>query len=292
MLFEGVNYDNSSSLLIMDNDEGSLTVDNEEIIFKGESSYDHIGGPNDVFMIKFDDNQYNLSRNALYESLEELNLLAEISVTDLTTDQKDCFRTVVNALKILKNSDELYGIIMLDINKIFNEIKVVKPGTVAAYFIGCKNSEESGIFSDNLGCDPKCTSSLNDSDSSLVCEDTVLIYSNGEFTSLNDSNSSNCYIYIGHDEDIDFSRKNVKELKNAGISTVVLVYGNSDGSYKEITNPLPLTQLSVHDNHNNTASENDTKTGTNKTGIAVGLGFATLALIILILILWRNRRNL
>ena len=259
----------------------------EEVFIKG-GSFNHIGGVDDTFILTINNDQYDLSRGAFKETIEDLLPFANVMVTDLKGLNRDAFFNVVNSLKMIKKSDDLYPLFKNDIEEVFKSIKDINPGTVAAYFIGCDNI--SDYFSDEHQCDPKCSSSLNDDNS--VCEDTILIYHNGDFIALNNSNSSTCYIYIGPDEDLEFTRDNIKSLKNGNISSVILVYGNSDGSYKEITDPIPIKQLTVHDYHEHPASENGNheSNGINKTGIAIGIGFSILALIILLLILWRNSR--
>lgn len=248
------------------------------------SSYEHVGGEEDVFIINSEGGSFQLHRKTLKEILSELKPHANVSVRQLNPEHTESFRSIVEALRLLYGSQALYDLVLTDIRNVFSDIKDVKPGTVAAFFIGCFNDDK---FPGPMGCSPKCAASLPPSEGTpgyANCEDLVLIYTEGLFSSLNVKRSSHAYIYIEDNNFSGFTNENILQLKDAGIENASLVFGNQDGSYREITSALPIDQLPHKVETSSVQSTNVTTEQNEPTSNGAGIVFAIIIIVIIILL--------
>jgi hypothetical protein len=246
------------------------------------SGYEHVGGDQDIFVVNSQGGSFQLHRNTLKETLLELKTQAGVSIRQLNPEHTESFKSIVEALRLLYGSQAIYDLVLTDIHAVFADVKDIKPGTVAAFFIGCFNDDK---FPGPIGCSPKCTASLPPSEGTLGyanCDDLVLIYSDGLFSSLNEKRSPHAYIYIGDTNFAGFSIENVQQLKDAGIENTSLIFGNHDGSYREVTSALTLDQIPRSTEQ---LASQPQDTNTNNTGNAVGAGIAFAIIIIIIIIL-------
>lgn len=258
------------------------------------SSYEHVNGKEDVFFISNQNGSFQLHRKTLKETLHELKSQCHVSVRQLNAEHTELFKSVVEALRLLYGSQALYDLILNDIRGIFSDVKDVRPGTVAAFFIGCFNDDK---FPGPMGCSPKCAgSSLPPPEGTpgyTNCDDLVLIYSDGLFSSLNEKRSSHAYIYVGSGNFNGFSNENIRQLKEAGIENASIIFGNPDGSYREVTSPLNLDQLPKKQEADNSGSNssNSSSNVTSSEGAASGNGsgaaiaFAVVLILIIIILL-------
>ena len=290
------------------NPNGSQNND-QSFFFKGDEtqngttttngSYEHVGGEDDVFIINGQGGSFQLHRKTLRDTLQELKTQAHVSVRQLTPEHTESFKSIVEALRLLYGSQALYDLILTDIRSVFSDIKDVKPGTVAAFFIGCFNDDK---FPGPMGCSPKCAASVPPTEGTPGynnCDDLVLIYTEGLFSSLNDKRSAHAYIYIGESDFTGFTTENIRQLREAGIENASLIFGNQDGSYREVTGALNLDQLprraevSPKSNSPSTAAAagtNSEQTGPNNQANpsnngGAGIIFAIIIVVIIILLL-------
>jgi hypothetical protein len=266
----------------------SFFVKGDEPAKQESDSYEHLGGEDDVFLINSQGGSFQLHRNTLKETLRELKTQSHVSIRNLSADHTEAFRSVIEALRLLYGSQALYDIVLSDIRAIFSDVKDIKPGTVAASFVGCFNDDK---FPGPMGCSPKCAAALPPTEGTpgyYNCEDLVLIYSGGLFSSLNDKLSTHAYIYIGEDDFKGFSQENIRQLREAGIENASLVFGNQDGSYREITGVLTLDQLPAKDSVELTANETQSptanETSSNTTG-AIVIGVIIIVIVLLLLVI-------
>jgi len=230
---------------------------------------------------------FQLHRNTLKETLVDLKSQSHVSIRNLSAEYTESFRSVIEALRLLYGSQALYDMVLNDIRHIFSDVKDIKPGTVAASFVGCLNDDK---FSGPIGCSPKCAAALPPTEGTpgyYNCEDLVLIYSGGLFSSLNDKLSNHAYIYIGDTNFEGFSGENVQQLRDAGIEKVTLVFGDKDGAYSEITEVLPLDQIPTKAGSNVNTSNlqaSSTETSSNTTG-AIVIGVIVVVIVILLLVI-------
>ncbi len=250
----------------------------DDIFFKGN---DTINIPNlndnmdkNIITINEGDEMIELDRMSLRETLKDLKRHAHTPVKALDASTSESFNSVIEALRIFYDSNTNYDVVLSDVKSVFSDIKDVKPGSVAAYFIGCFDS--SSNFTGPLGCNPKCAASLPPSNEGYnKCDDLVLIYSDGAFKSINDKQSSNVYIYVESDDFIGFNKDNIDQLRSAKINTAILVFGNKDGSYRKVTSPMPISELPLN-----------STTNTGNANSDVGAGIAIFILIVIIIILF------
>ena len=263
------------------NSEQSFFVKGDETRSVNNGAYEHVGGEEDIFLINGQNGSFQLHRKTLKDTLSELKTHAHISVRHLSPENTESFRSVVEALRLLYGSQALYDLVLTDIRDVFAVVKDVKPGTVAAFFIGCFNDDK---FPGPMGCSPKCAASLPPSEGTpgyTNCEDLVLIYSGGLFSSLNEKRSSHTYIYIDDSDFNGFTSENLRQLKGADITHASLIFGNQDGSYREVMSSLTIEQLpSKADPQVSPAQTSD-----NSTSTATGAGIALAVILVVIVIL-------
>lgn len=267
------------------NPEQSYFVKGDETSHSTLGSYEHIGGEDDVFLINSQGGSFHLHRTTLKETLRDLKTQCHVSIRNLSTDHTEAFLSVIEALRLLYASQALYDLVLTDIRDIFSDVTDVKPGTVAASFIGCFNDTK---FPGPMGCSPKCAAALPPPEGTpgyYNCEDLVLIYSGGMFSSLNDKLSTHAYIYIGEENFNGFSHENISQLREAGIERGSLIFGNQDGSYREITEPLAIDQLPVQQSTTTTNSVNETQSPTTNTDASNATGAVVIGIIIVIIII-------
>jgi hypothetical protein len=285
-----------------------LTSDDQSFLVKGDASsnssntsdsstrsYEHIGGEDDVFIVNNNGGSFQLHRKTLKETLSELKKYSHMNVRQLDAEHTESLRSVVEALRLLYGSQALYDVVLADIRSIFGDLKEVKPGTIAAYFVGCFNDDN---FSGPAGCSPKCAASLPPSEGTpgySNCDDLVLIYSDdGVFSSLNEKRSAHAYIYISSSDFAGFTGDDLRQLRDAGIRESSLIFGNPDGSYREITGPTPIENLPLKAGSGKAVKSfaaSAQSTESSNTGAVV---FAIIIIIIIILLLalmYRNRRR-
>lgn len=275
---------------------GTQSINNnnsdQSFLIKGDdsrsSSYHNGSSNDDVLIINSQGGSFQLHRQTLKETLNDLKSQANVSVKNLSPENTESFKSIVEALRLLYGSQALYDLVLNDIRDVFADIKDIKPGTVAAFFIGCFNDDK---FPGPMGCSPKCAASLPPSEGTPGynnCDDLVLIYSEGMFSSLNEKRSTHSYIYIEDYNFSGFTTDNLRQLREAGIENASLVYGNSDGSYREVTSPLTIDQLPAKSVQ---TTQNVTETSTtSNSGAAIAFAIILIAIIILLLVvLYRSR---
>lgn len=206
------------------------------------SKYEQVS--DDVYIVSLNDRPFKLYRNHLIETLQQLHQYSDVPINKLNPEQSELLKSTIEVTRILHNTDVL-NLILEDIKRIFNQ-KHARPGTVAAFFIGCFKDS----FPGPLGCNPRCAAALN-CESHLDCADTMLVYSNHQFNTINDKQTSHAYIYIEDESFTAFNHQEMVLLQESGIKTMTLIYGNSDGSYREISNRITLDV--VHPTSNNAA---------------------------------------
>ncbi len=252
----------------------------QEVYYKGEphhhpsnNSYVYEGGDDDVYVINNNGTEFQLHRSTLRETLTELKDHQHKSIRLLEPDNTELFRDVVEALRLLYGSGEPYDLVMEDIHEIFPENTHMKPGTVAAFFAGCFGNDN---FPGPAGCSPKCVANIPSESKEGECNDLVLLYGNGAFTSLNDVTSTHAFIYIENEPFNGFTRENVKELSDAGIDNASIIFGNPDGSYRDIKSDISIDQLPI----------DDSTTSSSSGQVAAGVVFLLLVLVIAALLFW------
>jgi hypothetical protein len=258
------------------------------------SSSNHIEiDPNvDFFVIETDQGSFQLQRSSLTKCLEELKPYANTYIKNLPQDVKDSYHSIVETLKLLKGSDAYHNIILKDIHKAFaSKEKGMKPGTVSAFFSACFGNDG---FTGPYGCNLKCAVAFHgvdekdiDPDMVTVCEDLILIYKDGSFGAINEKESSHAYIYVDGNNFQGFTKDNIETLKKSGIYEVALIFGNDDGSYKEVGSYISVHELPIlkHGATNKSSHKNNgtTTTTVNNSGIwAVVVVLIIIGLLLLL----------
>lgn len=183
--------------------------------------------------------KFTFFRDNLKQALEQLHDKRFSSVDDLSPVEREKFVNVVESLKMIQSTPDVYTSVMREVNEMYRDEKVV-PGTIGSFLIGCFNDDKLDI---SPGCNPKCTASLpRDPTSEDNCEDLVLIY-NGKLNSLNDKRSEHAYIYIESEKFLGFDQRQIDQLTEAGVREVTLIESDSTGKYKELREPQMVNAL-------------------------------------------------
>lgn len=206
--------------------------------------YEKISDTEDIYLIRTENGSFEYHRKNLIETLTELHNSAHVPVSQLNDSQTALLASTTEVTRILYNSNALKDLIMKDVQNIFSDIKNPIPGTVAAFFVGCFNDDK---FTGPIGCNPRCAASslLKCDGENFECSDTILIFSNNQFRTLNKNKSNKAYIYIQSPTFTMFSPNNIQNLKDSGIQSAILIYGNKDGSYREVTGEMSIDKLPV-----------------------------------------------
>jgi hypothetical protein len=220
---------------------------NKNLFIKGnkDATFELKKGHDNVYLIKTSDNKrFEFDRHSFLDTLTDLKKYSHNPIRILEGESKEKFTKIMNAIEMLYKTGKLYDLIHNDIQSIYDDVKIVIPGTIAAYFIGCSSNDN---FAGPMGCNPKCAASLvpgGKNHGEYSCEDLVLMYENdGSFSSLNQRNSKHAYIHIGDINFKGFTENNIKELDNANISSVTLTHSKADGSYEDPTSAMPIDKL-------------------------------------------------
>lgn len=245
--------------------------------------------PNDdIYTVKVSGGYFQLQRNTFKDHLAELKKYSNTYINDLDPERTEIFKSVGESLRVLYGYP-VYDVIMKDVTDYFADVKDVKPGTVASFFVGCSNNTG---FPYGIGCNPKCVSSLppsNNNPELYTCNDSVLIYRNNTLSFLNNKNSSHAYIYVDYPNPTGFTPDNIKQLQSYGITTVTLIYGNVDGTYRQVSpTPLPLNSLPICLSQDGSSIQNSQTTSTSYAGIFWFLVFIIIIILIFVYFYYRN----
>lgn len=249
----------------------------------------------DVFTVDGADGPLQVDRALLRETLQQLKDHSQTLVNQLTPEKTESFKSVLEALRMLYNNQSAYDIVLGDIRREFSETSIVKPGTVAAFFVGCFTNDK---FPGPPGCSPNCVASVFPAVGTpgySHCDDLVLIYNDGIFSSLNEKRSVHAYIYVGDAQFTGFSTVNITQLKDAGVENASIVFGNTDGTFREVTSVLSLDQLPKYTgvklevNTQPAASADANVSNNSMTGGLIALALIFIAIVVLLYIIYRDR---
>lgn len=221
----------------------SRSVSSEDSILRpvlSESTY--VKGESENIRIDKDGHSYLFNMDSFRRKLRRLHEKGKLHVSKLEKERHD-LDEIIQVMNRLHPDKENYSKLMKEIRDTFSDIKNPEPETVAARFIGCYRHDD-GLKLDNKGCDPSCAASLAPTEeikNYSRCEDMVLDFKDNVFASLNGSTAERAFISVKKTD--VFSEENVKNLKDAGITSVILVISNGDGVPREIKGPIPIDNL-------------------------------------------------
>jgi len=255
---------------------------NTDLFIKGNKdvTFELKKGHDNIYIIKtLDNRRLEFDRNSFLDTLKNLKKYSHTPLKILDDEQKDSFGKIMSAIEMLYKTGKLYELIHNDIQTIFDDVKIVIPGTIAAYFIGCSSNDN---FSGPMGCNPKCAASLapgGKDPTEYTCNDLVLMYEDDKtFSSLNRKISQHAYLYIGDVNFKGFTEDDIKQLTDANILSATLIYGKADGTYGDIISSIPINKLPL-------VSQTQTTTTTSNDDAAWILFIVIISIIIILLII-------
>lgn len=270
---------------------GETPKSSTEVFIKGSddsSSYSLKSEKDQTYVVTLSSGKkLELNRHNLREVLKDLHRQAHVSVKVLNEAHTASFRNLLEIFKKLHGTKALKEIVLEDVKQIYGDIKNPHPGTVGAYFIGCSCDKS---FPGPNGCNPRCTSSLPNGEHEFSeCEDGVLIFTNGNFSTLNEKYTDHVYIYVGSEDFKGFNEENVKQLKEANIRSVTLIYGKPDGSYGDIEKSVSVDKLVSSERIPEDLS--DSENADNSSSWATAIAFILLFILIILLLVLLIKNN-
>jgi hypothetical protein len=263
---------------------------NKDFFIKGDkdNTFELKKGHDNIYIVKTSDGKrFEFDRNSFLSTLKDLKKYSHNPIKTLEEEQNDSFAKIMNAIEMLYKTGKLYELIHNDIHTIFDDVKIVIPGTIAAYFIGCSSNDN---FPGPMGCNPRCAASLapgGKDPAQYTCDDLVLMYEDDKtFTSLNRKISSHSYIHIGDPNFKGFTEENIKKLNEANISSVTLIYAKSDGTYGDIVGSVPIEKLPLL-----SQTQNDTNNNNDDGAWILFIIIIAIAIILLLIVLYQLYDN-
>jgi hypothetical protein len=220
--------------------------DKEKILFKN----DIVKDDKDFYVIEKENENYQISKKDFEKDVLFMKEYSNVNIKNLPSEAKKKFDEIIGTMEFLYETQSLYESLLKEIKNKFSDVKVIKPGTVASFFIGCFNNDN---FVGNSNCNPKCVDSLKlpkDSMKVKPCEYVVMFYIDGKLKRLNDVSSNKAIIYIEDSKFENFTKENVNDLKKENIESISLLYPGEDGNYEKQTPFENLENIKPTENKN------------------------------------------
>lgn len=194
---------------------------------------------NDIEYIDTDGKSNQLFGDDFQASLDSLQPQVDTMMQKLNEQQTHDFNSLVDLINhnSLEESNKKSREII--INKIKTALKSKNtppiPGTVAAWFNGCDNTEN---FPGPPECNPRCASSLG----AKKCKHNVIILQDGMTITVNKLRESNfAYINVNYGEKIQ--QKDIDHLLDIGITDATITYIGKDGNISRVTTNIKVSEV-------------------------------------------------
>ena len=291
-------YDNMNTFIAKGEKHHDKHNHNDSDDEASEYKFEHIGGDDDTYVIKDIGGAYNFHRNILKKSMRELQSYSSTYIKDLPIEVSEAFKSVIESIRRLKNTRSLYNLILKDVQDVFGDHKVVKPGTLCSYFIGCFDDDN---FSGPPDCNPKCVSSITPADHKSYCSDLVLMYLDNNFSTLNDKHSTHVYVYVENESFKGFTHENINQLHSHNVKYVTIIYGSENSNdYKEVSTAIAVDDLplcggksssSFSTSSSSSSSSKSDHNGNSTAGIVICVIILLILLIGLAYLAYREYRK-
>jgi hypothetical protein len=175
----------------------------------------------------------DISISSMREKLRSLYDVRNTRISELSPKHRNIYDVVVSIMAGL-NQTSCYNEVLNVIDEIFSKGgNKILPGTVYAYFYGCKVHSNFTPYS----CSPVCSGSvqpINMGDGWVICDRYTLLYDieDSKFTIMNDpNNKEDAYIFISSRVKFDgFTEPEKDVLRDNGIVRVKIVSYDGSGS--------------------------------------------------------------
>lgn len=294
---------------ISKDDDLNMFYDTEEpFIIKGNDTSSSLSSPllsspglndDEPQIIHTEEGSFLFKPNELREALQELEPVFPVPIKKLSLNYQEKFTHVVESLKLAFVDSVAHTKALNVIQSICpSDTENIRPGSVGSFFCGClcHNANNSVI---PLSCTAHCNLSIpfpHETHGIKECEYSVLLYitEDRQFYSLLDKGTSTAYIYVDSNNNTTFTRDNINKLREAGITTIILVRINDDNTY-DTTNmsEIPVDSLPVDDGNNINNSDVNMNTPTTDNSVG-GIVFAVILIILallLLIVIYRSYNN-
>lgn len=217
----------------------------EDIQAISEVSDDQVlekAGEDDMIIIKGSNgnNGHSVNLTQLKKILKGLREKANVKTEDLTGEDANNFRYVVDLANVLYQSGG-YLCVYKAINEIFAGVHKPLPGTVGAYFVGCHT--QNMTFGGKNGCSAVCAGAFKPPAGHgdfKPCEHLVILIDTktGEFKQLNDpEDKSKAFIHVVGSKNFSLSPAQNNKLRSLGVKKVkIYAYDMDSSQYTALTN--------------------------------------------------------
>jgi hypothetical protein len=195
---------------------------NDEIILSKRR--DETGG--DVIVVKNGNQVLDIPLNSVKDKLRSLYEVRNVRISQLNKDHKDKLSRLTTIMQALKNTSS-YGELVSLIDEVFGRSSdTVLPGTVNAYFNGCRVRTNFTPFA----CSPVCSGSAQPVDMGegwSVCDKYTILYdeSTSQLTIMNNpTDKEHAYIYISSNDKFNgFTEAEKEALVSKGVRKIKVV---------------------------------------------------------------------
>lgn len=243
----------SSKLIGNINENKSTKLEGSNYFIKGDSSSSSDSSESsssNVIILKHGEEVVTIYMDNIKEKLESLYEVRNVRIAQLSQEHKNKFISVTTVMNAVRNTSSYSKILSL-INEIFSKASNnIIPGTVNAYFIGCKSFTNFTPFA----CSPVCSGSnqpVDMGDGWSVCDKYTILFeekNNSFLFTNNPDNKEDAYIFISSSDNFKgFTAEEKKALSNKGIKRIKIVsYDQTGKNTVDITNDFtPLEDIKV-----------------------------------------------
>jgi hypothetical protein len=236
---------------------------NNDYIIKGKEEY-HIErkkdrSGDDIIILKSGTEIIDIPFSALKKKLMSLFEVRNTRLHDLSQSHKEELQSIITIMSSLYNTS-CYNEVVELIDSIFSKGgDTVKPGSVYAYFYGCKIQTNFTPFS----CSPVCAGSLQPIDMGSgweICDKMTILFNseNRKFTIMNNpSNNEDAYIYVQNGSGFgSLTEAEKASLSKLGVKRIKVVSFDSTGTRTTDINSdfIPIEDINLR---NITSSSSD-----------------------------------
>lgn len=261
---------------------------------KGGVDEYHYEESSKAILVSNEDSTLKLDEVILEKYLHELRKVVDVQLFRLDQSHANMVGAVIAAVGLVSRQDKLFEQIVHIIERVFKDVKTVKPGTVGAFFVGCSRNE---IFSGPLGCDPRCAGNLpppGNFKDYMTCTDSVIMMVDNNFRKFHETHTDHSYIYIDSEQHKGFNTTHAKKLESLGIKFVTLIFGR-DGVYEHTSEKMPVKKIVgyTYDPVPDQVSKNELGQESNNNAYIWWwiLAIVVVIIIILLIVIALNRRN-
>lgn len=241
------------------------------------------------------DNSPSINVKVLRDQLDRLSSVKDIPISQLNEGLLDDFTALTYNINSLIGTDG-YNLLFKEIQQKFPQNSLVKPGTVAGYFMGCFIPSN---FKYGNNCSLACLTgapNFYDSAEGIPCKKNVYIAPfDGEYqlTKLSSNTDDKTAIVYIQPPFHGFSKSEVEQLKSDGIDEIVFSYYEDHKKDYYTSDSLGFSKINIRSDTNASIKRAAYGIGSSSNGTS-SIGSVLLFVILLLIAIyaiWNMRNN-